>query len=462
MTRERISDTEFTATKLREGTGYVFRVAAENEAGLGQPSEPSSTVTPKKPYGVPDAPRKPDIASSTTTSASISWSAPSSDGGSPIIGYIIEKREGGMGRWSKCNHYEVNETSFTVRDLAEDREYEFRVSAVNKAGTGEPSVPSDVVVTKPPYVAPDAPSVPEVTDQTARSVRLSWSKPRDDGGDKITNYIIEKKEPFSIRWTQVGRTPDTNFNVTGLKEGEELQFRVIAENKAGPGKSSDATDKMVVRPPYDVPEAPGQPTVADINSTSMTVEWTAPRSDGGSPIITYIIEVKEQFSTYWRRVNSKEVTVTSFTVSSLKEGNTYEFRVTAENKAGVGKPSQTSQVYTAKAPYDVPSQPGNPDISNIQSTSMTVSWTAPSTDGGSPIIGYIIERCDTSTGRWFRVNKYTVKDLSYTVSDLHEGNEYMYRVSAENAAGASKPSDESAAKIAKPPYGEETFLYFAI
>ena len=51
VTRERISDTEFTATKLREGTGYVFRVAAENKAGLGQPSEPSSTVTPKKPYG---------------------------------------------------------------------------------------------------------------------------------------------------------------------------------------------------------------------------------------------------------------------------------------------------------------------------------------------------------------------------------------------------------------------------
>ena len=89
---------------------------------------------------------------------------------------------------------------------------------------------------------------------------------------------------------------------------------------------------------------------------------------------------------------------------------------------------------------------------------MTVSWTAPSTDGGSPITGYIIERCDTSTRRWFRVNKYTVKDLSYTVSNLHEGNEYMYRVSAENAAGASKPSEESAAKKAKPPYGEE--LYF--
>lgn len=48
----------------------------------------------------------------------------------------------------------------------------------------------------------------------------------------------------------MGRTPDTNFNVTGLKEGEELQFRVTAENKAGLGKSSDATDKVVVRPPY--------------------------------------------------------------------------------------------------------------------------------------------------------------------------------------------------------------------
>ena len=99
-------------------------------------------------------------------------------------------------------------------------------------------------------VAPDAPSTPEVTDTTSRSVSLSWNKPRDDGGDKITGYIIEKKEPFSIRWTEVGRTQDTSFTVNGLKEGEELMFRVTAENRAGPGKASQESDKVVVKPPY--------------------------------------------------------------------------------------------------------------------------------------------------------------------------------------------------------------------
>ncbi|XP_038047568.1 titin-like [Patiria miniata] len=452
VTKERITDTEFTATKLKEGTQHTFRVSAENKAGLGKPSEPSATVTPKKPYGVPDAPGKPEITTSTSTSASITWTPPSSDGGSPITGYVIEKREGDMGRWTKCSRYEVTETSFTVRDLMEGKEYEFRVSAVNKAGAGEPSAPSESVTTKPPYVSPDAPSTPEVTDTTSRSVSLSWNKPKDDGGDKITDYIIEKKEPFSIRWTEVGRTPDTSLTVNGLKEGEELQFRVTAVNKAGPGKPSHDTDKIVVKPPYDVPDAPGQPTATDVNSTSMTVNWTAPKSDGGSRIITYIIEIKEQFSTYWKRVNPHEVTSTSFKVSSLKEGNSYEFRVSAENKAGVSKPSPVSETYTAKPPYDVPSQPGTPDISNIQPTSMTLSWAPPTSDGGSPVTGYIIERCDTASNRWVRVNKYTVKDLSYTVADLREGNEYMFRVSADNAAGVGKLSEESAAKVAKHPY----------
>ena len=44
-------DTEFTVTKLREGSKYTFRVSAENKAGQGKPSEPSATIIPKKPYG---------------------------------------------------------------------------------------------------------------------------------------------------------------------------------------------------------------------------------------------------------------------------------------------------------------------------------------------------------------------------------------------------------------------------
>ena len=46
-----------------------------------------------------------------------------------------------------------------------------------------------------------------------------------------------------------------------------------------------------------------------------------------------------------------DVKTPSLKVTGLKEGSTYEFRVSAENKAGVGKPSPVSQTFTAKPPY---------------------------------------------------------------------------------------------------------------
>lgn len=81
---------------------------------------------------------------------------------------------------------------------------------------------------------------------------LSWSPPSTDGGSPITGYFIEKKDRFGLRWTRVNREPtlDTTFKVSGLKEGEEYQFRVVAENKGGEGKPSEPTEPRVAKAPY--------------------------------------------------------------------------------------------------------------------------------------------------------------------------------------------------------------------
>jgi titin len=73
--------------------------------------------------------------------------------------------------------------------------------------------------------------------------------------------------------------------------------------------------------------------------------WAPPESDGGSPITNYIVEMKKKGEAKWSRVNKKDtVTEPEFTVPSLKEETDYEFRVTAENKAGPGAPSKPSEV----------------------------------------------------------------------------------------------------------------------
>lgn len=76
------------------------------------------------------------------------WTAPKSDGGSPITGYIIQKKEKGSPYWSNAVHVPASKTKATVPDLTEGQDYEFRIIATNNAGQSEPSEPSDMVTAK--------------------------------------------------------------------------------------------------------------------------------------------------------------------------------------------------------------------------------------------------------------------------------------------------------------------------
>ena len=101
----------------------------------------------------------------------------------------------------------------------------------------------------------------------------------------------------------------------------------------------------------DPPDSPAIPIVSKIDSTEMTVKWTLPESDGGSPILGYTVECKDTTSTQWRKVNSDPVKETSFVVADLVVNSKYQFRVCAENKAGLGPQSKVSVINQAKPPY---------------------------------------------------------------------------------------------------------------
>lgn len=81
-----------------------------------------------------DPTSKPEVTNVTRTTVSLKWSAPLNDGGSPIVGYIIERKPytlTGEGRWLKCNYTNVTDTFYTVTALGEGEPYEFRVIAKN-------------------------------------------------------------------------------------------------------------------------------------------------------------------------------------------------------------------------------------------------------------------------------------------------------------------------------------------
>lgn len=97
----------------------------------------------------PGKPGVPTVSDYDSDFVELEWNRPQEDGGSPITGYIIEKRDKYSPTWEKCAEVEGDVNRGKVNDLVEGTHYEFRVRAVNKAGPGEPSDASKSHLARP-------------------------------------------------------------------------------------------------------------------------------------------------------------------------------------------------------------------------------------------------------------------------------------------------------------------------
>lgn len=81
---------------------------------------------------------------------------------------------------------------------------------------------------------------------------MSWSRPKDDGGSRVTGYYIERKETSTEKWVRHNKTQITTtmYTVTGLVPDAEYQFRVIAQNDIGESEASPASEPVVCKDPF--------------------------------------------------------------------------------------------------------------------------------------------------------------------------------------------------------------------
>lgn len=126
----------------------------------------------------------------------------------------------------------------------------------------------------------------------------------------------------------------------GVQRKDTGYYIITAKNRFG-------TDKQTIEVNVvDIPEAPKALVVSDISRDSITLTWEPPASDGGSEIISYIVEKCPTTADRWIRAG--QTTDCSITIINVFGKTKYQFRVIAENQFGLSPPSDPTEPLTTK------------------------------------------------------------------------------------------------------------------
>ncbi len=426
-----------TVLLLTNGDSYTFKVTPTNSVGPGPASAASTAIVPAGSPGQPTG----VSATAGNGSALVSWSAPASNG-STITSYKVTAADSTTsGNGGETCSWTTGPLSCTVSALTNGDSYTFTVTATNGAGIGLASQPSAAAV---PGTTPGAPTGVSATPGNG-SAHVSWSAPGSNGGSAITLYTVNAADsttPSNGGETCTWTSGPLSCNVPGLTNGDSYRFTVTATNSAGPGGSSSPSSAVV---PSTTPGAPTGVSATPSNG-SAGVSWSAPGSDGGSAITAYTVTATDSTTSgNGGETCSWSTGPRTCTVSSLTNGDSYTFTVTATNSDGTGNPSSPS---SAVVPATVPDPPTGVSATPAV-TSAVVSWSAPGSDGGSAITAYTVTATDSTTsGNGGETCVWSTGPLTCTVSGLTTGDSYTFTVTATNSVGTSSPSSSSSPIVA--------------
>jgi fibronectin type 3 domain-containing protein len=278
------------------------------------------------------------------------------------------------------------------------------------------------------------------------SIGLTWSPPGSNGGSPLTGYNLYRGLSSGNRSVPIRLGVVTSYTDTGLTYGQTYYYVVRAVNGVGEGPPSNEASAAPANPPD-----PPRNLQAIAGDGAVTIQWTAPLSDGGSPITNYKI--------YRGTVAGGESLITtvgnvnSYTDTGLANGQRYFYRVSAMNDAGEGGLSNEASATPSSGPT-VPSAPQNLEATAGNGKVM-LSWSAPASSGGSSIQSYTVHRGVASQELGILVQG--VQGLSLLDGAVTNGVTYEYAVSAVNAIGEGpRTNSVTATPQASGPGGDTT------
>ena len=446
-----------------EGDSFAWKKFSSFETG----APPALHVVWSEPAATAPGPPQSAAAYPSNQSALVTWAAPASNGGSPILGY-------GVWAWTYPGFVAVSFTEACatctyvgIGGLTNGQQYYFGVYARNAVGW---SSGAGTNLATPGPVAPSAP--PSATAVAGnQSAAVSWAPSTNNGGAAIDAYgVFAYTYPaYAPVSTTMACGTCTTATVTGLANGQQYAFLVYTHNSAPPSgiwsssgaltnpvtpvpptttttsststtSTSTTTTTSTTVPGPERPPSPPREFDAEPGSRQATLTWQEPADIGGAAIVDYVVEVIDPPCPDCSGVGDVGNVMTS-TVTGLQPGLTYEISVLARNPLE-GQPAFTAVLTPDEAPdapFGVTAEEG-PDEGEA-----VVRWEEPE-DNGSFITGYTVymtPECpdceDSDVGGTF--TETTIRNLAF-------GENYTFEVVATNAEGDSDPSGASEPPLA--------------
>ena len=308
--------------------------------------------------------------------------------------------------------------------------------------------------------APGAPTELQVVSTGTTRIVLSWTAPADDGNGAIEAYNVYRcDEPCTldandhwIAWVTSGTTfTDTHDNsdpaeaggTSPLAPGATYRYAVAAYR----GGEGDWSNQVTATTP-ETASVPGVPTefTARGSETAVTLSWKAPGWESGDAPSTYTLyraagDSCDEAGEYKTDIAAP---ATYLKDTEVSPGQAYCYRLTASNSAGESSPSddRTVRTVTVGPPLDLTVIEGG--RTGDGDNKIGLGWNAPAEDGGGPVDGYDVYRCEqTGTEACTPVYlAWVVDGAEYLDRGLTVGTTYRYAVDAVRADAAGDKSNE--------------------
>lgn len=272
--------------------------------------------------------------------------------------------------------------------------------------------------------APTVPGTPQsiaFTDRAESAMTVNWSPPADDGGSAITGYVLTMTPGSGAAASTTETITSPVFQASNLTASTTYAFSIRALNTVG-SSATALTGSESTTAALSVPPAPTNLVFETITSSSISMRWTAPADS--STVTGYKVRVDAGGLTAVLAAGPL-----TFAVSPLGPGTQHTFKVYAENGAGLSVPLIGVETTTTT----VPGQVRNPHVESALTTSssLSVTWVAPQSDGGLPILEYLVSiDSRTAVSIWNQT-------FAYTATGLTSNSTHTFALVARNANGRS-------------------------